>query len=201
MRPLNRRVLMLFILILPVCVYAGQPTDQVRMTIDGVINVLKDRELSLPENSGRRRALLRQLIYSRFDFQEMSKRSLGIHWRRRSHEERKDFVPLFSELLERSYIKRIEEYTDEKIVYVSESIENGYAVVRTRIISRNNVNTPIDYRLLKKGSEWYVYDVIIEGVSLVNNYRTQFNRIINSESYEGLVRRMKEKLREERALE
>jgi phospholipid transport system substrate-binding protein len=203
MKLLRGKVLafVLYLMLLPFCVYAGEPTEQMKKTIDGVINVLKDEKLKAPENSGKRRRLLRQLIYRRFDFEEMSKRSLGIQWVRRSSEERREFVPLFSELLERSYINRIEKYTNEKIIYTGELVDDGYAVVKTRVISKDNINTPIDYRLLKKDSEWLIYDVIIEGVSLVNNYRTQFNRIINSDSYEGLIKRMKDKLKEEKALE
>jgi phospholipid transport system substrate-binding protein len=194
-------VLILFLLILPIRGYAIGPMDQMKVTIDGVLNILKDEELKRPENRARRRQLLRQLIYRRFDFEEMSRRALGIHWARRSAVERREFVPLFSELLERSYINRIESYTDERILFTEERIDDGYAVVRTRIISRDNTVTPVDYRLMRRGSEWLVYDVIIEGVSLINNYRVQFNKIINSESFEGLIRRMKDKLREEKALE
>ncbi len=201
MRMLRIKISILFFFLFPLYAYAGEPTEQMRVTIDGVINILKDERLKSPENLDKRRHLLKQLIYNRFDFKEMGKRSLGIHWSKRSPEERREFIPLFSELLERSYINRIEEYTDEKIVYVGELVDGEYATVKTVIISKDNIETPIDYRLMKKDSEWLVYDVIIEGVSLVNNYRTQFNKVINSESYEGLIKRMQNKLQEEKALE
>ncbi|GAB4546586.1 MAG: ABC transporter substrate-binding protein [Thermodesulfovibrionia bacterium] len=194
-------IVVLIFSVLPLRVYAGEPTEEVKKTVDGVINILKDERLKSPQNMSKRRRLLKELIYKRFDFEEMSKRSLGIHWARRSPDERKEFVPLFSDLLERSYIKKIESYSDEKIIYVDESIDNGYAVVKTKVISKDNVETPIDYRLMRKDSEWLVYDVVIEGVSLVNNYRTQFNKIITSESYEALIKRMKAKQEEEKALE
>lgn len=194
-------VMVLIFCLFPLNVQAGEPTEQMKTTIDGVLEILRDESLKLPGNSNKRRQLLKQLIYKRFDFEEMSKRSLGIHWPRRSPEERREFIPLFSELLERSYINRIEEYTDEKILYTGEMIDNGYAVVKTKIISKDYIETPIDYRLMKKDSEWLVYDVIIEGVSLVNNYRIQFNKVINSESYEGLINKMQSKLQELRALE
>lgn len=194
-------IILIILCLLPVQIYAGEPTDQVKKTIDGVINILKDEGLKSPQNQDKRRKLLKELIYKRFDFEEMGKRSLGIHWTKRSPEEKKEFIPLFSDLLERSYINRIESYRDEKIIYVDESIDNGYAVVKTKVVSKSNIETPIDYRLMRKDSDWFVYDVIIEGVSLVNNYRTQFNKIINSESYEGLIKRMKSKQEEEKALE
>lgn len=201
MRMLRVIVLILCLSLLPLQALAGEPTRQIKETIDSVLNILMDEELRAPQNLKKRRHLLRQIIHSRFDFQEMSKRSLGIHWTRRSPEEREEFIPLFSELLERSYINRIESYIDEKILYTGELIDDGYATVKTRVILRDNIETPIDYRLMRKSSEWLVYDVIIEGVSLVNNYRIQFNRIINSDSYEGLIRRMRNRLEEERALE
>lgn len=194
-------IILIILCLLPVQICAGEPTDQVKKTIDGVINILKDERLKSPQNQDKRRRLLKELIYKRFDFEEMGKRSLGIHWAKRSPEEKKEFIPLFSDLLERSYINRIESYRDEKIIYVDESIDNGYAVVKTKVVSKSNIETPIDYRLMRKDSDWFVYDVIIEGVSLVNNYRTQFNKIINSESYEGLIKRMKSKQEEEKALE
>lgn len=194
-------IILIILCLLPVQIYAGEPTDQVKKTIDGVINILKDEGLKSPQNQDKRRRLLKELIYKRFDFEEMGKRSLGIHWTKRSPEEKKEFIPLFSDLLERSYINRIESYRDEKIIYVDESIDNGYAIVKTKVVSKSNIETPIDYRLMRKDSDWFVYDVIIEGVSLVNNYRTQFNKIINSESYEGLIKRMKSKQEEEKALE
>jgi len=196
-----RWIALLVLCILPFKIYAGEPTEQVKKTVDGVINVLKDERLKAPQSMNKRRQILKDLIYKRFDFEEMGKRALGIHWAKRTPDERREFLLLFSDLLERSYINRIESYTNEKIIYVDELVDNGYAVVKTKIISRDNIETPIDYRLIKKEHEWFVYDVMIEGVSLVNNYRVQFTRIINSESYEGLIKRMKAKQVEEKTLE
>ncbi|MEW6002698.1 MAG: ABC transporter substrate-binding protein [Nitrospirota bacterium] len=177
--------------------YAGTPTDQVKQTVDKVLDILKNKELRKPEKAGERRTSIRKVIDERFDFEEMAKRTLALHWRKRTPEEMKEFVSLFSDLLERSYIKKIESYTDEKISYVGENIEGEYAVVKTKVVTKRNVEIPIDYRLLKKGSGWEVYDVVIEGVSLINNYRTQFNKIIRTYSYEELVKRMKNKQEEE----
>lgn len=176
---------------------AGEPTQQVKQTVDRVLDVLKDKELKKSEKTKERRAAIRKLVGERFDFEEMAQRSLALHWKKRTPEEKKEFIPLFSDLLERSYIKKIEKYTDEKILYADENIDNEYAVVRTKIITKRNVEIPVEYRLLNKKGKWEVYDVVIEGVSLVNNYRTQFSKIIRTYSYEELVKRMKNKQEEE----
>jgi len=171
----------------------GSPTEQVKETVDKVIETLKNKELKKPSKAEERRAILRRTVGDRFDFEEMSKRTLSIHWQRRTPEERKEFVSLFSDLLERTYVNKIESYTDEKVVYGEENIEGDYAVVKTKIITSANVEVPIDYKLFKKSPKWVAYDVVIEGVSLVNNYRTQFNKIIRSQSYEELVKRLRAK--------
>lgn len=180
---------------------AAEPTEQLKQTVDKVINILKDKELKKPEKTKERRSAIRKIIDERFDFEEMAKRSLGIHWKNRTPEEKREFVPLFTDLLERSYIKKIEGYTDEKILYIGEQIEREYAVVKSKIITTKKLEIPIDYKLLNKNGTWEVYDIVIEGVSLVNNYRTQFNKIIRSDSYEVLVKRMRDKQEEELFIE
>lgn len=167
-----------------------------QQTIDKVIEILKNEDLKKPDKEADRRAELRRVISKRFDFEEMAKRSLALHWKKRTPEERQEFIPLFSDLLERAYINKIESYADEQILYTDEEIEGKYAVVKTKITTKRDVDIPIEYRLLNKNSQWAVYDVVIEGVSLVNNYRTQFNRIIRKDSYEALVKRMKNKQEE-----
>lgn len=186
-------VIGLLFLSLPGKTLAGKPTEQVKEAVDKVIAILKDPALKGPAKAEERRGRIRRVVKERFDLAEMAKRSLGIHWAARTPEERKEFVDLFWDLLERAYIDRIETYTDEKILYVAESTDGDFAVVKTKVESRKNLVFPIDYRLLKRGDDWEVYDVVIEGVSLVNNYRTQFNKIIRSSSYEELVRRMRAK--------
>jgi phospholipid transport system substrate-binding protein len=186
-----------FFITVSISAYAGDPTNLTKQTIDKVIDILKNKELKKPEKAQERRAEIRKVVGERFDFEEMAKRSLALHWRKRTPEERKEFVSSFSDLLERTYIKKIESYTDEKILYTDEKIEGDYAVVKTKIITKKNVDVPIEYRLLNENSNWKVYDVVIEGVSLINNYRSQFNDIIRRDSYEELVKRMKNKEQEE----
>ena len=185
--------LLVAVILHPAPVRAGAPTDQLKTSVDAVINLLKDENLKRPEKFKERRALLRKTIVQRFDFTEMSKRSLAAQWAKRTPEEKKEFVDMFTNLLEKSYMDRIEAYTDEAVEYNGESIDNDYAEVRTTVKAKDKEGIPIDYKLLKQGDQWLVYDVVIEGVSLVSNYRNQFNKIINTGSYADLVKKMKTK--------
>jgi len=173
------------------------PLKTVNRTTDKVIDILRDKDLKKPQNSDLRRSSIKKTITEVFDFEEMTRRSLSIHWQKRTAQEKKEFVLLFSDLLEKSYIKKIESYSDEKIEYLDEKIDGDNALVRSKIITKRGLEIPIDYKLMKKETKWFVYDVIIEGVSLVSNYRNQFNRIIRQSSYEDLVKKMKNKQEEE----
>jgi phospholipid transport system substrate-binding protein len=176
--------------------WAGPPTDQLRTQIDHVVKILDDPELKKESRALDRRKAVRKIADEIFDFAETAKRSLGRHWQARSPAEREEFVQLFADLLERSYISKIELYSGERITYLNDSIEGGQATVRTKIVTKQGTEVPVDYRMLKKGDRWLVYDVIIEGVSLVANYRTQFNKIIQTSSYQDLVKKMKTKQEE-----
>jgi phospholipid transport system substrate-binding protein len=165
---------------------AGPALDQLKGQIDRVIKTLDDP--AIKKNDGPRRAAVRKIAEDIFDFPETAKRSLARHWQPRTQPERDEFVQLFADLLERSYISKIELYGGEKIVYVSDAMDGDQAVVRTQIVTKNNTQVPVDYRMLKK--------VIIEGVSLIANYRTQFNKIIQTSSYPELVKKMKAKQEE-----
>jgi phospholipid transport system substrate-binding protein len=169
------------------------PKEQIKEAIDKVLTILKDNELKKSSRMAERRTLIRKEVGARFDFAEMSKRALGMHWQKRTPEEKKEFVSLFSDLLEKTYINKIEGYSSEKIVYEDQVLDGDYATVKTRITTTKNVEIPIVYRMLRTGSKWSVYDVVIEEVSLISNYRTQFNKIIKTGSYEELIRKMKGK--------
>jgi phospholipid transport system substrate-binding protein len=172
---------------------AGVPTDQVRGTVDQVLAVLQDPSLK-PDNSQKeRRDRLRQVIFARFDFAEMAQRSLGPEWRRRSPAEQQEFVNLFTDLLQENYIGTIESYNGDKVIYNRELQDQNNAEVQTTLTTRSEAAYSINYRLRLVGKDWKVYDVVIENISLVNNYRSQFSRVISRSSYEELVRTMKEK--------
>ncbi|MFQ5988921.1 MAG: phospholipid-binding protein MlaC [Candidatus Methylomirabilales bacterium] len=174
------------------------PTVQVKSTIDRVLDVLTDPTLKGEEKDVARGRVLKDVIYARFDFSEMAKRCLGVHWRKRTAHERQEFIDIFSDLLERSYRKKLERYTDQEIVYTSEQVDGKYGIVNTAITDkRENLEIPIDYRVIRRNSEWKVYDVVIDGISLVGNYRSQFNRIIQRGSYAELVKKMRVKQKTE----
>jgi phospholipid transport system substrate-binding protein len=181
------------LLMQPVWVAAGGPGDQVRQTTDKLLVILKDPRLKEEGNKDERREKLKKVIYQRFDFTEMAKRSLGAEWRRRTPEEQKEFVKLFTELLERAYLDQLESYSGEKIQYLKEREGGNHAEVATKIVDNKGQEYSVHYRLHEVNGDWKVYDVVIEDISLVNNYRSQFNRMLAKSSYEELVNRMKEK--------
>ena len=172
---------------------AGVPSDQLRSQIDRVLKTLDDPELKKEGKERDRRAAVRKIANDIFDFGETARRSLGRHWQPRTAAERDEFVQLFADLLERSYISKVELYGGEKIQYLGDTIEGEQARVQTKLVTKGGSDIPIEYRMHRKGDRWLVYDVIIEGVSLIANYRTQFNKIIQTASYQELVKKMKAK--------
>lgn len=176
------------------------PTAALQSSIDSILNILRDKSLSAPEKKEERRAMIRTILNDRFDFAEMARRSLAKHWKGRTPEEQKEFVSIFSDLLEMSYIGKIEKYTNEKITYDSEKIKGKgkYGLVATSIVT-DKVDIPINYKLINKNNIWVVYDVTIEGVSFVSTYRSQYNEAITRDSYAKLIEQMKDKLKEAKA--
>ena len=174
-------------------VTAGVPTEQIRSTVDRAILVLKDPRLKPAAKTKERRDQLKQILFARFDFTEMAKRALGANWRRRTPKEQEEFVQLFTELLEHAYADIIESYTEDKIIYVGEKLDGDYADVASKVLASNGAEYSLNYKAHLVNSEWRVYDVIAENISVVNNFRSQFNRVITKSSYEELVRRLREK--------
>src|SRR5262245_6374750 len=151
---------------------AAPPTDSLKSSIDRVITVLENP--SLKDRPQERRAALRQVTGTIFDVEEAAQRSLARHWQARTPAEREEFVQLFGRLLEAAYLTKIELYSGEKVLYGGDTIDGEHATVRTKIVTREGTEIPVDYRMLKRADRWLVYDVSIEGVSLISNYRTQF---------------------------
>jgi phospholipid transport system substrate-binding protein len=170
--------------------WAGAPTEQLRTQIERAIKVLEDPELAKESRMPERRAAIRQIANEIFDFTETTRRSLGPHWQARTPQEREEITRLFADLLERSYIGKIEMYSGEKIQFIGDSVDGDQANVRTRLVTRQGTEVPVDYRMHRVGDRWLSYDVVIEGVSLVANYRAQFNKIIQTSGYASLVKRL-----------
>ncbi|HZE74126.1 MAG TPA: ABC transporter substrate-binding protein [Gemmatimonadales bacterium] len=172
---------------------AGVPTDQLKGAVERVLRTLDDPALRGDARLGDRRVAVRKIANEIFDFSEIAKRSMARHWQPLSEAQRTEFVGLFADLLERSYISKIETYGGEKIQYTAERADGEFATVSTRIVTKNGTEVPVDYRMIKRADRWLVYDVSIEGVSLVSNYRTQFNKIIQTTSYNELVSKLRNK--------
>jgi phospholipid transport system substrate-binding protein len=173
--------------------YTGQSaTDAVESTITNLMQVLDDDNLKQPEQVEKRRREIEDIIRERVDYGEMAKRALGTPWSTLSAREQQEFVDLFVQLLRDTFAGRITEHTDEQVTYLGEQREVGFAEVKTHLKGRK-VDTTIDFRLLKRAAEWRVYDVVIDGASIVSNYRSQFTSIIREVSYVGLVKKMKQK--------
>jgi phospholipid transport system substrate-binding protein len=191
-RAILTMTVMIGLQLVPLRAGADQARDQVQATVDQVLEVLSDPGLAGAQHTAARRAKIRTIVLGRFGFEEMAKRSLGATWYQRRPAEQKQFVDLFTDLLERSYISRIESYKGEKIVYPGESIQGDRAEVNSVILSHGDRST-IDYRLVRVDDGWEVYDLVIDGISLVNNYRMQFAHIIGQSGYDGLLTKMRAK--------
>jgi|UniRef100_A0A7V6DQY9 phospholipid transport system substrate-binding protein len=202
MRGVNLKMVSLtFTLILTIMsgpAFAAAPTEAVRGTIDQVIRLLSNPALKDPSQKNRILQQVRQVVDRRFDYEEMARRTLT-NWNQLSPSQRREFVTLFSELLATSYAGKLAKYSGERVSYVGDRVDGDLAEVNTMLV-RSNDRIPINYRLINK-SQWMVYDVVIEGVSLVNNYRSQFSRVISESSYADLVKRLQAKVDEQRKAE
>lgn len=181
------------VIAVPASVFAGVPTEQVRQTADRVQALLQDSRLKGADKQKERRAKLREILITRFDFAEMAKRSLGSHWQRVNGDDQQRFVKLFTELLERSYMGQIESYDGEKILYGKENVDQNQAEVETKLVSKKGEQIAVNYKLQNGGGDWKVYDVVIENISLVNNFRSQFNRILANASFAELLQKLESK--------
>ena len=178
--------------------YADSPTVEIKSTVDQVIQIPTDPQLRGESKKQERRKRLREVIFVRFDFREMAQRSLGAHWQRRTPEEQTQFIKVFSDLLEQTYVDKIESYNNEKFIYVNERVDGSYAEVGSKMRTSKGEEFTINYKLHRVGEDWRVYDLVIENVSLMNNYRSQFNRILTGSTYDELISRIKAKVSDKR---
>jgi len=171
---------------------ASAPGEQVKATIDHVMETLRDPALKGESKKTERREKLRQIVLPRFDFAEMAKRALGNNWNRYP-DKQSEFVTAFTQLLEETYANQIEAANGDKVVYLNERTEKDYSEVDTKVISPKGEETLMTYKLHSVDSDWKVYDIVVENISIVNNYRAQFNRVLSNTSLDDLIKRMKEK--------
>jgi phospholipid transport system substrate-binding protein len=171
---------------------AGGATDAMKGTIDEVLKILADKDLKQPAKADQRRQMLEKVVGDRFDYAEMSRRALGSPWATLSDKEKEEFVALFQTLLVNSYADKVESYSGEGVHYINERTEKDYAEVRTKVLT-GKTEIPLDYRLLHKASVWRVYDVVVDGVSLVNNYRGQFAKILRNGTFAEVLDQLRKK--------
>jgi phospholipid transport system substrate-binding protein len=170
----------------------ASPTDAIRGSVDSILTLLQNKGL----DQATRRKEMRKVINARFDFRAMSQRTLATNWKKASKEQQQEFVQLFSQLIVNTYIGRVEAYTDEKVDYPGEKVKGKKAVVKTLILTAS-AEIPINYKVYqKKNGEWWVYDVIIEGISLISNYRSSYQEIASKDGIDGLIAKMKVKVKE-----
>ena len=172
---------------------AGSATDAIKETVDQVFAVLDDESMNAPDRAKERLTLLEDIVARRFDFEEMGKRTLGSHWRTLNAGQQKEFVRLFQHFLSGTYAGNIDGYVGGQVEYVKERRKGAFAEVQTKIVTKK-LAVPVDYRLLKRSNTWRVYDVVIDGISLVKNYRGQFGRILKTDSFETLLEKLQNKL-------
>jgi phospholipid transport system substrate-binding protein len=174
-----------------VSAWAGAPTDQVREYTDAVVKVLEDPTLKGDDKKPERRAAVRKIASEVFDVQETARRALGPHWQQRTPQQREEFVALFADLLEQTYISKIDLFGGERLRFTEEKVDGDNAIVRAKVVTKQQAEVPVEARMLRKADRWLIYDVLIENISLIGNYRAQFDRIIRTSSYEDLVKRLR----------
>jgi phospholipid transport system substrate-binding protein len=168
-------------------------TDEVKKVVDKVVSIVSSQEMKKPENKEMRQKDLKDAIGTIFDFSEMAKRSLGRFWDERTPEEKNEFAQVFETLLENTYSRKIESYNKEKIVYLKETVDGDSSEVKSKVVTSQRDEISIDYHLMNKAGKWMIYDVVIEEVNLVANYHTQFEKIIRTDGYLELVKKLKSK--------
>jgi phospholipid transport system substrate-binding protein len=173
------------------------PTEQLKGTTDKIMKILNDPDLKAPERAEERKRLILEAVNERFDWGEFSMRAMGRYWKDRTDAEKKEFTDLFGKLLERTYEKKVADYTVERVDYLGETSEGKYGVVRMRVVTSKKEEFPVNYQVMRKNNEWFVYDVSLKGISLISNYRSQFSEILGRSSYRVLIERLKEKVANE----
>lgn len=174
-----------------VAALAGVPTETVRDYTDAVVRVLEDPALKADDRRAERRAAVRKIAIDIFAVQETARRALGHHWQQRTPQEREEFVQLFADLLERTYINKIDLFGGERLKFTDEKVDGEHAVVRAKVVTKQGTEVPVEARMLNRTGRWQIYDIVIENISLIGNYRSQFDRIIRSSSYGELAKRLR----------
>jgi len=205
---INTQVVMFFVVMVSLASFVwaspGPVTDSLKGTLNKIVDVLNDPSLKAPDKKNERKDILLKLIKERFDEEAFARRALGVHWKKRTKEEKQEFVEIFSDLLERTYLKKIDDYlakagtfSGKNMVYLNETVKGRYVIVKTEVIVNKETQIPVLYLLKNKQGSWLVCDVAIEGVSIAKNYRAQFKEILANSSFAELIDKLKSKQQKE----
>ena len=175
---------------------AGVATDRIKTVTDKLLEIVTNHDLDSPDMAEKRAHMIRGAVDTVFDWQAFSQRAMGRHWRKLSKEEKEEFITLFGQLIERTYMDKTRQYSGQQMKFIDEETDEKYGVVNAEVEMKNEANIAIQFRVLKNNETWFVYDVYVEGVSLVNNYRVQFNNIMTKSGYSELISKLKTKLDE-----
>jgi phospholipid transport system substrate-binding protein len=176
---------------------AGEATDRIRAATDRLIEIVTNHDLDAPEMAEKRARMIRETVDEVFDWSAFSQRALGRHWNTLTQPQKKECIFYFGQLLERTYMDKTRQYSGEKIIYLDEKIDGKDGTVGAKITLSSGKDAAIEYRVIKPADKWYIYDVYVEGISLVNNYRSQFSTILTKSGYDELLKRLKTKLDEQ----
>lgn len=175
--------------------WAGKAMDQIQETSERILVILDDYSMKGPENVAKRNRIIKEIINERFDWEEFSKRALAKHWRDQTTKDKQEFISLFGTLLERTYQDKVTDNLVDRIIYDEEELDGNYGLVRVRVLTLEKKEYQVTYKVMLKGENWFVYDVSVAGISLVNNYRVQFRDILRKSSFQELLSRLREKLK------
>lgn len=193
-----RHLTAIFILLFfSLTIKAGEATDRIKAATDKLIEIVSNHDLDAPEMAEKRAKMIRETVDEVFDWTEFSKRALGKNWRALSKEQKNEFIFYFSQLLERTYMDKTRNYSGEKMIFLDEKIDDKYGTVGSKITLSSGKDAAIEYRVIKPGDKWFIYDVYVEGISLVSNYRSQFSTILTKSGYDELLKRLKAKVDEQ----
>ena len=173
--------------------FGAEPLELVRSVSERVIEILKEPALKAPERQAERGERVRALVNPVFDYEEMARRTLGNHWRRRSAAEQQEFIKLFRAFLEKIYTDKISLYAGERVVFGGESMDREFAEVESKLVGPKGETSTVVYRLKRADGGWKIYDAVVENISIVNNYRSQFDRVIGKSSYAELTKMLRDK--------
>jgi len=189
-----RKFIILILFIVPVIAFAGIPLDTVKTNVNSVLEVMRDPKLKGENGQKLKEQRIVVVAEKLFDFIELSKRTLGLNWNKLTPDQRKEFVELYKTILKDSYVDKITAYTDEKVNFTKEVPLSETTIEIQSFVVTKNTTVPIFYRVIRKGGEWKVYDVVIEGVSLISNYRSQFREILGNNPPESLLETLRKKV-------